>query len=167
MTKIKKFTIIRDSREQKGKGWNFRASANCNKMVIEKLDVGDYAIMGLEDTIMVERKTIGDLWGTLGNPKNYERFLREMKRARNHKHKFLIIEGTLGDIDRGYKWSKVSSMNIHSKLISLQVKHNLHVIFAGRKDRAQTYVRRLFAKLHRYHLDGVIEKVSDVGANQT
>lgn len=155
-----KFTIIRDTREQKGKGWNFRASANCNKMVIEKLDVGDYAIQGLEDTIMFERKTIGDLWGTLGNTKNYQRFLREMKRAQNHKLKFLIIEGNLADIDKGYRYSQVSANNIHAKLTSLQVKHNLHVIFAGNGKRAQTYVRRTMAKLYRYYLEGTITKVN-------
>ncbi len=70
-----KFMIIRDTREQKGKGWKFRASANCLGVEEIKLDVGDYAIKGLEDTIMIERKTLGDLWGTLGGPKNYLRFL--------------------------------------------------------------------------------------------
>jgi len=154
----KKYTIVRDSREQKGKGWKFRASANCNKMVIRKLDVGDYAIEGLEDTIMIERKTIGDLWNTLGNQDNYKRFLREMERSKNHRLKYLIIEGTLRDIDTGYGWSKVSSANIHAKLISLQVKHNVHVIFAGRLDRARAYVRRLMSKLFRYYQEGVIEK---------
>ena len=157
-----KFKIIRDTREQKGKGWMFRASANCEGMEERKLDVGDYAIDGLEDTIMIERKTIGDLWGTLGNHKNYQRFLREMKRAENHRLKFLIIEGSLADVDQGYRWSKVSSNNIHAKLMSLQVKHNLHVIFAGRTDRARAYVRKLMSKLYRYYSDGTIQKVDDV-----
>jgi ERCC4-type nuclease len=162
-----KFTIIRDTREQKGKGWMFRASANCAGMEKEKLDVGDYAIKGLEDTIMIERKTIGDLWGTLGNQKNYQRFLREMNRAKNHRMKFLIIEGSLADVDRGYQWSKVSANNIHAKLVSLQVKHNLHVIFAGRTDRARGYVRKLMAKLYRYYLDGTIQKVDNVASKTT
>ena len=140
----------------------FRASANCEGMEKTKLDVGDYAIKGLEDTIMIERKTIGDLWGTLGNHKNYQRFLREMKRAENHRLKFLVIEGNLSDIDRGYRYSKISANNIHAKLMSLQTKHNLHVIFAGRKDTARAYVRKLMSKLYRYYLDGTIKKVDGV-----
>lgn len=155
-----KFTIIRDTREQQGKGWEFRASANCYGMERKKLDVGDYAIEGLEDVIMVERKTLGDLWGTLGNQKNYERFLREMERAKDHKLKYLVVEATLGDINRGYGWagrkSKIPSANIHAKLISLQVKHDLHVIFAGRKDQARAWVRGLFVKLNKYHEDGIL-----------
>jgi ERCC4-type nuclease len=151
-----RFTILRDTREQEGTGWQFRASDNCYGVERVKLDVGDYAIKGLEHLIMVERKTLGDLWGTLGPQDSYERFLRELERAAAHKLKYLVIEATLADVDRGYAFSKINSNNIHGKLISLQVKHNLHVIFAGRPDKAREYVRRLFAKLYQYHLDGIL-----------
>jgi ERCC4-type nuclease len=96
-----KFLIIRDTREQDGKGWNFRASANCLGVEKKKLDVGDYTVSGLEEILMVERKTLGDLWNTLGQQANYKRFLREMDRAKDHKFKFLIIEATVADIDAG------------------------------------------------------------------
>ena len=151
-----KFRIIRDTREQKGKGWEFRASANCSGMERKKLDVGDYAIEGMEDVIMVERKTFGDLWVTLSIQKNYERFLREIERAKNHRIKFLVIEAKLSDIDGGYGFSKVKPGNIHAKLVSLQVKHNVHVVFAGRQDVARKWVRSLFAKLYRYRESGII-----------
>jgi ERCC4-type nuclease len=148
-----KFLIIRDTREQAGHGWNFRASANCLGVEKKKLDVGDYTVSGLEDKLMVERKSLGDLWNTLGQQKNYERFLREMERAKDHRLKYLVIEATLAQVDSGYKWSKVSPANLHAKLISLQVNHNLHVIFAGREDKARTWTRRLFDKVFRYHLE--------------
>jgi ERCC4-type nuclease len=150
----KKMTIVRDSREQKGCGWQFRASANCEGMEETKLDVGDYTIKGYEDKLMIERKTIGDLWNTLG--RDWERFLREMERAKNHRMKYLIIEGNLNDINKGYIYSKVPPENIHAKLISLQVKHNVHVIFAGREDLAREYVRNLMAKLFRYGEEGLL-----------
>lgn len=149
-----KFSILRDTREQKGCGWQFRASANCFGMEEVKLDVGDYTIKGLEDKLMIERKTIGDLWNTLG--RDWDRFLREMERAQNHKLKYLIIEGTLADINKGYLYSKVPPENIHAKLISLQVKHNVHVIFAGRTDLARDYVRNLMAKLHKYNEQNIL-----------
>jgi ERCC4-type nuclease len=157
MVKDKKFTIIRDSREQKGTGWSFRASANCNGMIVQKLDVGDYSIEGYQHLIMIERKTVGDLWGTLGRHDNYKRFLREIERASAHRAKYLVIEGTLADINKGYFYSKVSAENIHAKLISLQVKHGVHVVFAGRQDHARQYVRRLMSKLYRYCLDGIMK----------
>ncbi|MHA2063179.1 MAG: ERCC4 domain-containing protein [Candidatus Thorarchaeota archaeon] len=151
-----KFKIIRDTREQKGKGWLFRASANCDGVEITKLDVGDYTVKGLEDVLAIERKTLGDLWNTLGRHENYARFLKEWDRAKNHKLKFLIIEATLSDVDRGYRYSKVPVNNIHAKLVSLQVKHNVHVIFAGRLDLARGYARRLMDKVFRYHEKGIV-----------
>lgn len=160
-----RFKIIRDTREQDGKGWKFRASANCTGMEIVKLNVGDYTVKGLEDILMIERKSFGDLWNTLGNPINYKRFLREMDRAKNHKVKYLIIEATLADVDGGYHWyqrgigkrkSKVTSANIHAKLISLQVKHNVHVVFAGRMDKARVYARRVMDKVFRYCEKGIL-----------
>jgi ERCC4-type nuclease len=149
-------TIIRDTREKEGKGWYFRASANCDGMETTKLDVGDYTIKGLEDVIMSERKAIGDLWGTLGNPVNYKRFLKEMKRAENHPYKYLVIEGTLADINKGYYYSKVKPNNIHAKLISLQAKHNVHVVFAGRQNTARTWVRHFIIKMFDYYKQGYL-----------
>jgi ERCC4-type nuclease len=121
-----------------------------------KLDVGDYTVKGLENILAIERKTIGDLWNTLVKPTNYKRFLREWDRAANHRMKYLVIEANISDIDRGYRYSKVSANNIHAKLISLQVKYNVHVIFAGRIDRARKYTRRLMAKIYKYHKDGIL-----------
>jgi len=151
-----KFTIIRDTREQEGKGWLFRASANCDGVEIKKLNVGDYTVKGLEDVLAIERKTIGDLWNTLGASKNYQRFLREWKRGENHKFKFLIIEGSLADINKGYRWSKVPVATIHAKLLSLQIHHNVHVVFAGRMDNARAYVRRLMSKVFKCHQEGTL-----------
>lgn len=159
---LEKMTLLRDSREQDGKGWEFRASENCHGMEIIKLDVGDYAIKGLEHVIMVERKTIGDLWGTLGNPVNYQRFLAEMDRAKKHRLKYLVIEAQISEIQSGYKWSRVPAANILAKLVSLEVKHDVRIIFAGRLDTARAYVRDLFYKLYRYSLEGVLPKVKNV-----
>jgi ERCC4-type nuclease len=152
-----KFTIIRDSREKDGAGWNFRASANCHGVEIRKLDTGDYSLKGYEDIIMIERKTIGDLWGTLTFGR--ERFMKEMERALEYPIRFLIIEGTVKDIDNGFRYSKVSPEFIHASLISLQVKYGVHVIFTDKRtDVAQSYVRNLLAKLFQYCEDGVISK---------
>jgi len=155
--KYSKFTIIRDSREKKGCGWSFKASANCDGMVIKKLDTGDYSIEGYEDLIMVERKTIPDLWGSLGQWR--ERFMKEMDRALEFPVRYLIIEGTLSDINKGFRYSKLRPEFILASLISLEVKYGIHVIFTNkRKDIARTYVRKLLAKLFQYCEDGVITK---------
>ena len=152
--KYRKFTVIRDSREKAGHGYKFRASANCLPMKTHKLDVGDYSIEGYEHIIMVERKTIADLWGTLVQGR--VRFMKEMERAKDHRVKYLIIEGSLADVNKGIRYSKVRAEYIISSLISLEMKHGVHVIYTSKRpDIAQAYVRRLLKKLFRYCEDGV------------
>jgi ERCC4-type nuclease len=151
-SKEDKFVIIRDTREKDG--WNFRASSNCHGVESVKLDTGDYSLKGFEHLIMVERKSIADLWGTLTAGK--ERFMKEMERAKEIPARFLIIEGTVAEINKGFTYSKVDPNYIFGFLISLQVKYGLHVIFAGRKDVAQEYTRRLLAKLFKYCKDGTL-----------
>jgi ERCC4-type nuclease len=148
-------TIIKDSREKEGLGWNFRASANCNGMEVAKLETGDYSLKGYEHLVMIERKTIADLWGTL--TANRERFMKEMDRALAFPIRYLIIEGTVKDVDSGFRYSKVTPEYIHSTLISLQVKYGLHVIFVDkRSDITQAFVRRLLAKLFKYCEEGIV-----------
>jgi ERCC4-type nuclease len=150
-----KFTIIRDSREKDGCGWKFRASANCDGMEVKKLETGDYSIKGYENLIMIERKTLSDLWATLTFGR--ERFMREMDRALAYPIRYLIIEGTLRDVDNGIRYSQVTPEFIHSSLTSLEVKYGVHVIFTDtRTDVAQAYVRKLLTKLFQYCEDGVI-----------
>ena len=158
--KYNRFTIIRDSREKTGCGWKFNASANCEGMVIKKLDTGDYSLEGYEDLIMIERKTIPDLWGSLGQWR--KRFMKEMDRALEYPIRYLVIEGTVSDINRGFRYSKLSAEYIFASLISLEVKYGIHVVFTNkREDIARTYVRKLLSKLFQYCEDGVIKK--DVG----
>jgi len=155
--KYRKFTIIRDSREKSGCGWNFRASANCKEVIIKKLDTGDYSLEGYEDLIMIERKSIPDLWGSLGQWR--ERFMKEMDRALEYPVRYLVIEGTLADINKGFRYSKLSPEYILATLTSLEVKYGIHVVFTNkRQDIARAYVRKLLAKLFQYCEDGVITK---------
>lgn len=151
-----KFTVLRDSREKAGAGWKFRASANCTGMITRKLETGDYSLADYEDVIMIERKTIGDLWGSLTHGR--ERFMREMDRAKEYPARFLIIEGTVKDIMNGFRYSKVSPDFIFASLISLQIKYGIHVIYTHKQTSvAQTYVRKLLSKLFQYCEDGVIK----------
>lgn len=149
------FKIIRDSREKKGNGWNFRASANCAGMEIRKLDTGDYSIDGLEHLIMIERKSIPDLWHSLVQDR--ERFMREMDRAKLIPARYIVVEGDLKDLLSGIFYSKVSPEFILASIVSLQIKYGVHVIFTSKRtDISQRYVRELLKKLYEYCKEGII-----------
>lgn len=157
--KYKPYKIVKDTREKKGHGWFFRATADCDGMEVRKLDTGDYSIEGLEDMIMIERKSIPDLWNSLMQGR--ERFYREMDRALKIPARYLIIEGTLADVIKGMpkRYSKVRGETIIANLISLEQKYGIHVIYTD-KDRsvAQVHVRILLKKLYQYCMDGIIKK---------
>jgi DNA excision repair protein ERCC-4 len=62
------------------------------------LDTGDFALAGLPDAAVVERKTVSDFLGCL--TANRERFERELARSRHVGRFVVIVEGTLLDCIR-------------------------------------------------------------------
>ena len=80
MAKYKKapsFTVIRDTREQEG--YYFSEYDTCAGMIDQKLDTGDYSIVGMEEKICIERKgSVEELAINLGQKKHA--FLNEIER---------------------------------------------------------------------------------------
>ena len=80
MSVICPFTIIRDTREQVP--WSFDGMPGKGENVVTiplefaTLKAGDYSIKGYEDRVAIERKSLEDLYGTLGGGR--DRFEREM-----------------------------------------------------------------------------------------
>lgn len=82
-------TIVVDTREQKP--WVFPSEIN---VVSKKLNEGDYAIEGIEETgIVFERKTVADFCSTIVTGK--DRFERECDRLSKHDYAFVVVEGDI------------------------------------------------------------------------
>lgn len=82
--------IIIDSREQKS--LNFPTHI---RTTIKKLNFGDYALLENEK-IAIERKSIGDFGNTLSG--GYERFKREIKRAKRERgYIVILVESPIND----------------------------------------------------------------------
>ena len=93
--KAPKYTVIRDTREQEG--YHFSEYDLCLGMIDQKLDTGDYSILGMEDKICIERKgCVEELAINLGQKKHP--FLREIDRMKEFPHKFIILEFSLSDL---------------------------------------------------------------------
>jgi ERCC4-type nuclease len=60
------------------------------------LDTGDFALAGLPDGAIVERKTVSDFLGCMTS--NRERFERELARSRHVGNFVVVVEGTLGNV---------------------------------------------------------------------
>lgn len=96
---IADFTVIIDNNEQHPFQFrNFKADAHKKfrplvvPTVTRSLDTGDYSIEGLEHLVTVERKSLEDLYGTLGQHR--DRFERELVRMSEMDFAAVVIEAS-------------------------------------------------------------------------
>jgi len=96
---IAPFTVVIDSREQLPFTFqNVRIDRRKAFVLtqIHALHTGDYSIVGCEDKICVERKSLEDLYQTLG--KGRERFIRELERMQDFERSLIVIEASYQEI---------------------------------------------------------------------
>ena len=132
--------IIIDSREQQPLEFKHELLTG---MVREKLDVGDYRGRyenGKESRIIIERKSIGDLFGTL--TKGYKRFRKEIERAREADLCLILcVEGSYTKVSGGYKHSKRPAREIQEQLRTIWVKYGVtHTYCVSRAEMANYIV---------------------------
>lgn len=145
-------TIIVDTREQEP--YEFRESANCAGCESIKLDSGDYGLKGLPNLITIERKkSVEELCGNFGA--NRERFERELERMKPVKFKYIVVEDYWSSIFKPH-FSNMPPNVIFESIFALELKYNIHFIFAGTRSMAHNIVRSLLLRAHKYHVKGII-----------
>lgn len=138
MEKKPDFTIIRDTREQTP--WEFHYEHTVAEE-IGTLKTGDYAVKGMEDKLVIERKgCIEEFAGNLG--RDYARFARELARMSSYQHAFIICEFPLKDLieypyhrpnEKLQKESRITGKYLLKVIMEIQLKYNVNIIFAGSK----------------------------------
>ena len=101
------YTIVID--QQEGAPWLFQGLKTSTthfevETTVRHMKTADYAIDGLEKIMVIERKSLEDLYGTLthGN----ERFKREMHRmVRDHESSAIVVEADWEAIKRPWEHS--------------------------------------------------------------
>lgn len=117
------------------------------------MDFGDYACEfedGHVPCVYFERKSIEDLFGTTG--KGYERFKREIMRAKEADALlFLIIEGTIGDVAKGTKYSKRKGSAVVAQLMTLFTKYNLFPIYCRDRNECSMFITELYIAIGKMY----------------
>lgn len=131
--------ILVDTREQKA---FFRVGIKrCT------LNVGDYTTERLLNKFHIERKSLGDLYGTLIH--NHPRFRREIIRARDRRTKLImVVEGTHSDFinkrfPRGEQ-RKTPSTTLAKIIATIKRRYKIEIVFC--KDRP-TAIKKTLARL--------------------
>lgn len=161
-----RYTVVRDTREKVGQGWNFSASERCAGTLIQKLDVGDYSLLGLEKLVTIERKgSISEFCGNL----TQERFVGEYDAAKGGLDKqseiirlegvhwpFILLEFDVDDLikypnipelpPRLRKTIRFKGSAALKKVIELQMHYKTKIIFCG-KDRAKDVASSIFKRI--------------------
>lgn len=148
-------TIIKDSREKEGHGFHFRKSDNCDGMIVEKLDYGDYAIKDYDRIVIIERKqNVVELCGNIG--KYRERFESELQRMvdANVLRKYIVIEDYWSSVVKKQRYSRMHPNSIFESIIALQVKYDIPFLFCGTHEMSQRVTRSILLKTWKYYKEG-------------
>jgi len=130
-----------DTREQRP--WTFPASQRVT------LATGDYAIVGLEHLIAIERKSKQDAYGSIGRGR--ERFEREWVRLGELSYAAVVIEASLADFLQPPSRSLLHPRAAVGTLASWSVRYGVHVVFADDRRHAAAWTLKLLSKFWEQH----------------
>tara|TARA_R100001377_G_scaffold85332_2_gene71673 strand:+ start:461 stop:940 length:480 start_codon:yes stop_codon:yes gene_type:complete len=158
MTEKNRFQIIKDTREKKGHGWWYDENAYCSGTTVSKVDIGDYAIEGMEHLLCIERKeSVAEFAGNCSE----KRFHAELKKMSSFPIAFLIFEFSWADIERypvgssvpKYKWNeiKIKGKYMNRVITNARLEHGIHVIACGDKVRAEDTALYIMRKVYELY----------------
>ncbi len=127
-------TAICDTREQ------LPLDLGNMRMARGTLATGDYSVAGLEHVISVERKSLDDLLGCVGNDR--ERFDRECQRLLGYPVRAIVVESSWAEIEKGEWRSKVTPAAALGSLLGWMCL-GIPIMMVGDHERAGKYVARL------------------------
>ena len=160
------YTVIRDTREQEGRGWTFQAHVperrppKCEGMVVDTLHTGDYSLVGYTDVLAIDRKfAFSELWGNYSSKKR-PAFEAEMERMSDIKHPYIIIESSLTpdimELSPPQFVKGVPGKSMVRWLMYLSVKYGVHIIPAGACGRR--IAQMIFEEVVRVEKDRWVEQ---------
>ncbi len=104
------------------------------------LTTGDYSIKGLEREIAIERKSLGDLLGCIGQSR--QRFEQEIERLQAYPVRAVIVECSWREFESGLWKPRVTPASAMGSVLGWMAK-GIPFIFAGDPNAASTAAARI------------------------
>lgn len=150
-----KFTVIRDTREKPEFGWSFAQDAYCDGTIIDKVNVGDYTIEGLDDYVCIERKHSIDEFAHNCIEKRWQKCMQRMSEV---KHAYILFEFDWNAVNTYPRSARVPShvrkklripaAYIRKVIHTARDDYNIHVLACGNRYRAEQAAYRILRKAH-------------------
>ena len=125
--------IVVDSREQAP--FSFAHERYEAQVQPGTLSVGDYSLVGLEDKVAVERKSLPDLVACLGRER--ERFERELMRGAALDAFCVVCEGSWLELARGEYRSQLKPHAACQSVLAFTARYRVPFLFAGGRTAAE------------------------------
>lgn len=144
---VPKPKVVIDSSEHMG--YTFKRFTNWFSGTMRKrLPTGDYTLVGLEDEIAVERKTLPDLVNSIIQER--ENFILRCEKLSSFKKKCIVIEGSLSSLKTPYDVSRAHPNAVLGSIIAAQERWNIPIYFLDNFLLAEEFVASMLSKYHAY-----------------
>jgi ERCC4-type nuclease len=137
------FVLIIDTREQ---DLLFDKMPKGLTVKRDKLDDGDYSIVGFEGTFAIERKKISDFLGYITHER--EKTITKMKRLAKMDFAALVIEVDEDELYFGSSYSQVGAEVIRAALVSFQVRYGVHIYMSNDRGKIERWILDWAIKYH-------------------
>lgn len=127
--------VIVDTREQRP--FEFREA----RVTRRALPEGDYQLLGDAKGLVIERKSVEDLFGTVA--KDLDRFRREMERLSYHAFPVLLVEGLPEAVAAGARYSQANGHRVLDHALALCITYGVAPVFCHGRTAAQDMAWRL------------------------
>lgn len=160
-------TFIRDTREKDGHGFTWKKQKDIAGTIEQKLDTGDYSVVGYETKYVVERKeSPGELITNLFSADS-KRFMAEMERLASFKKAWIVCQFTLEQVHaeiakiqgfnswggaKGFLKSqgkfRITFDAFLGYIASISIRYNVNFIFAGPEQTSFIFKKKITAKIN-------------------
>jgi len=127
------------------------------------LKSGDYSLSGFETRVAVERKSLADLFGTIGQGR--ERFERELERLSQYEFATVMIESTWAEIlNSPPAHSKLPAKTVLRSALAWQQRYpNVHWFTAGTRRTAEAITLRI---LERFWKEAQLKVIDNLNPSE-
>jgi DNA excision repair protein ERCC-4 len=133
--KPEELVAVVDSREQQP------ADMSPLRAIRGTLVTGDYSILGLENVVAVERKSLPDFLACCGRER--ERFEKEVQRLLGYPHRALVIETTWHELQAGNFARTQITANVATASVLSWIAQGLPCLLCGDHEQAGKAIAKL------------------------